>query len=303
MRCLTLSLPEDTYKFIVCNSLSPTVRDFTVYEVGPRDGLQNASFSVSTEEKVELIRSLSNAGLTQMEVGSFVHPKLVPSMADSAEVFEEVADYGDFSVLVPNEKGLDRALRAGVENFNIFFSPSEAFNSRNLGRTRKEAMVEYLKMLDRIPDSKVRVYLSVMFGCPFEGKMPDDVIYESILEASLLGDTVVLCDTIGQATTHEIKKICDYAEDFKADFALHLHHKPNEEDRALALVEEAIAGGITEIDASIGGLGGCPFIPGSSGNVATEKLLNIPGYDCGIDSDSLLPALEWVSQRKREVVL
>jgi len=279
------------------------VRDFTVYEVGPRDGLQNASFSVNTQEKIELIRSLANAGLTNMEVGSFVHPQIVPSMADSAAVFEEVADYGDFSVLIPNEKGLDRALSVGVENFNIFFSPSEAFNLRNLGRTRQKAMREYLQMLERIPDSKVRVYLSVIFGCPFEGKIPDDVIYDSILEASLLGDTVVLCDTIGQATKNDIQKICEYVDDFKADFALHLHHKPNEEERALALVEEAIAGGITEIDASIGGMGGCPFIPGSSGNIATEKLLNIPGYDCGIDSDSLFPALEWVNKRKQKVIL
>ena len=279
------------------------MRDFSIYEVGPRDGLQNASFSVSTEEKIQLIRSLANAGLTDMEVGSFVHPQIVPSMADSAAVFEEVADYGDFSVLVPNEKGLDRALTVGAENFNIFFSPSEAFNLRNLGKTREDVMKEYLRMLDKIPDSKVRVYLSVLFGCPFEGKIPDDIIYESIFEASLLGDTVVLCDTIGQATKNDIQKICEYAEDFKADFALHLHHKPNENERALALVEEAIAGGITEIDASIGGLGGCPFIPGSSGNVATEQLLNIPGYDCGIDSDSLLPAIEWVSKRKQKVIL
>ena len=279
------------------------MRDFTVYEVGPRDGLQNATFNVSTEEKVELIRSLANAGLTEMEVGSFVHPQIVPSMADSAAVFEEVADYGDFSVLIPNDKGLDRALSVGVENFNIFFSPSEAFNLRNLGREKEEAMKEYFQMLERIPDSKIRVYLSVIFGCPFEGKIPDEKIYESILEASLLGDTVVLCDTIGQATKHDIQKICEYVEDFKADFALHFHHRPNENERALALVEEAIAGGITEIDASIGGLGGCPFIPGSSGNVATEQLVNLPGYDCGIDSDSLLPALEWISKRKQKVIL
>ena len=279
------------------------MRDFSVYEVGPRDGLQNATFNVSTEEKVKLIRSLANAGLTEMEIGSFVHPQIVPSMADSAAVFEEVADYGDFSVLVPNEKGLDRALAVGVENFNIFFSPSDAFNLRNLGRTKKDAIIEYIRMLEKIPDSKVRVYLSVLFGCPFEGKIPDEVIYESILEASLLGDTVVLCDTIGQATKDEIRKICEYTEDFKSNFALHLHHKPEEEEKALALVKEAIEGGITEIDASIGGMGGCPFIPGSSGNVATEKLLNIPGYDCGIDSDSLLPALEWIRKRERKVIL
>ena len=99
--------------------------DFRVYEVGPRDGLQNASFTTTTDDKIQLIRSLANAGLTNMEVGSFVHPKLVPSMADSAEVFEEIADLGDFSVLVPNEKGLDRAIRAGVENFNIFFNHFE----------------------------------------------------------------------------------------------------------------------------------------------------------------------------------
>ena len=139
------------------------MRDFTIYEVGPRDGLQNASFTVNTQEKIDLIRSLANAGLTEMEIGSFVHPQIVPSMADSAVVFEEVADYGDFSVLIPNEKGLDRALSVGVENFNLFFSPSEAFNLRNLGRRKKDAMIEYLRMLDKIPDSKVRVYLSVIF--------------------------------------------------------------------------------------------------------------------------------------------
>tara|TARA_R100000152_G_C6782305_1_gene219727 strand:+ start:6134 stop:6973 length:840 start_codon:yes stop_codon:yes gene_type:complete len=279
------------------------VADFRVYEVGPRDGLQNASFTTTTDDKIQLIRSLANAGLTNMEVGSFVHPKLVPSMADSAEVFEEIADLGDFSVLVPNEKGLDRAIRAGVENFNIFFSPSESFNARNLRRTRKEAMIEYLRMLDKVPDSKVRVYLSVIFGCPFEGKISDDIIYDSILEASLLGDTIVLCDTIGTANENEINKICEYAEDFKANFALHLHHKPENEERALNLIETAIAGGITEIDASIGGMGGCPFIPGSSGNVSTEKLLDLPGLDCGLDYDSLLPALEWVQHRKNKVTL
>ena len=277
--------------------------DFRVYEVGPRDGLQNASFTTTTDDKIQLIQLLANAGLNDMEVGSFVNPKMVPSMADSAKVFEEVADLGDFSVLVPNETGLHRAINAGVENFNIFFSPSESFNQRNLNRTRTQAVAEYLRMLDTIPDSKVRVYLSVLFGCPFEGKIPDDIIYDSILEASLLGDTIVLCDTIGTANENEIKKICEYAEDFKANFALHLHHKPENEQRALKLIETAVSGGITEIDASIGGMGGCPFIPGSSGNVGTEKLLDLSGLDCGLDSDSLLPAIEWVQHRKNKVTL
>ena len=277
--------------------------DFRVYEVGPRDGLQNASFTTTTDEKIELIHLLANAGLTDMEVGSFVSPKMVPSMADSAKVFEEVADLGDFSVLIPNETGLNRAINAGVENFNIFFSPSESFNRRNLNRTRTQAVAEYMQMLEKIPDSKVRVYLSVIFGCPFEGKIPDDIIYESILEASLLGDTVVLCDTIGRATKHDIEKICEYVNDFKANFALHLHHKPDNEHHALNLGETAIAGGITEIDASIGGLGGCPFIPGSSGNVGTEKLLDLPGLDCDLDFDSLRPALDWVQHRKNKVTL
>jgi len=279
------------------------VADFRVYEVGPRDGLQNASFTTTTDDKIQLIQLLANAGLNDMEVGSFVNPKMVPSMADSAKVFEEVADLGDFSVLVPNETGLHRAINAGVENFNIFFSPSESFNQRNLNRTRTQAVAEYLRMLDTIPDSKVRVYLSVLFGCPFEGKIPDDIIYDSILEASLLGDTIVLCDTIGTANENEIKKICEYAEDFKANFALHLHHKPENEQRALKLIETAVSGGITEIDASIGGMGGCPFIPGSSGNVGTEKLLDLSGLDCGLDSDSLLPAIEWVQHRKNKVTL
>lgn len=273
--------------------------DFSIYEVGPRDGLQNADFEVTTEEKIDLIRKLEGVGFRGIEATSFVHPKLVPKMADASQVISEVGDHG---VLIPNAKGLERALKAGAFQFNLFYSPSEAFNERNLGKTRAEAVSEYKKLFRGVPKHLIRVYLSCFFGCPFEGQMSEELKRECVREADSIGGTVVLCDTIGVANMVDITEACNHRFEIEGDLALHLHHQEEGQGHALSLVRVAIEGGITQIDASIGGLGGCPFMPGSGGNLATEALVlwaKSRGLDCGVKMKDLEPALELVETLKR----
>ena len=157
--------------------------DIEIYEVGPRDGLQNSSFKLSTENKVHLIKELYSAGLTQMEIGSFVHPKYVPNMADSKEVFLQTKEIADFDVLIPNQKGFDNAKEIGVKNFNVFFSPSKEFNMRNLNRSLEEKFSELDDMLIEVDRSNVRAYVSCAFGCPFEGKPKEHVLKDAMFKA------------------------------------------------------------------------------------------------------------------------
>ena len=274
--------------------------DFTIYEVGPRDGLQNAEFDVTATQKVDLIHHLEGVGFSGIEATAFVHPKLVPKMADASEVFAAV---GDHAVLVPNQRGLNRAREAGATKFNIFYSPSEAFNERNLGTDRATAVSNYRQMLRGIPKENIRVYLSCFFGCPFEGEISESVQRECVEEASSLGSTVVLCDTVGVANPVDISEAVNHRHASCGDLALHLHHRKGRADHALSLVSAAVEGGITQIDASIGGLGGCPFMPGSGGNLATEKLVmwaDVHGLDCGIGVEELDPAVRWVFKKRRQ---
>ena len=146
-----------------------------IYEVGPRDGLQSAAVKLSTEEKVQMIGLLHDAGLNKIEVGSFVHPQRVPNMADSEDVFREVSGLDcELGVLVPNKRGLDRAKSVGAEKFNIFLSPSETFNQNNLGADLKTIFSNYRSMLYGVPKEDIRVYVSHAFGCPIEGKTDTD---------------------------------------------------------------------------------------------------------------------------------
>tara|TARA_R110002020_G_scaffold13139_1_gene47405 strand:- start:134 stop:961 length:828 start_codon:yes stop_codon:yes gene_type:complete len=271
--------------------------DFHIYEVGPRDGLQNTDVNVPTGAKIDLVRRLEGIGFSGIEVASFVHPKWVPHMADAEQVFVGVGK--KHSVLVPNERGMQRALDAGATHFNIFYSPSEVFNKRNLAIDRKTAVGEYRKMLYGIPKENIRVYLSCFFGCPEEGPLGEDLLRECVQEAALLGDTVVLCDTVGMATLQDIAIASNFKHEIYGDLALHLHHEEGDEERALTLVSEAIAYGITTIDSSIGGLGGCPFMPESGGNLATESLVAWAvdnGLDCGVSLLALSPAFEWLDE-------
>ena len=257
----------------------------TIYEVGPRDGLQNLNRIIPTESKLQLIRTLQKAGLQNIEVTSFAHPERVPQMADAEEVFQ---DQG--SVLVMNQRGMDRALSVGATHFNIVYSPSEEFNQRNLGCDLNTAIGRYEKMLDGVPKKNVRVYLSCFFGCPYEGEMSKPQLARAIANAKLLGSTVVLCDTVGVATLSDIREAAMMTHQHGIKAALHLHHKEDRLGHALSLVRVAIENGITEFDSSIGGLGGCPFMVGTCGNLPTESLVvwaNANGFDCGLTWNDL----------------
>tara|TARA_R110002110_G_scaffold190715_3_gene398882 strand:- start:259 stop:1113 length:855 start_codon:yes stop_codon:yes gene_type:complete len=260
----------------------------TIYEVGPRDGLQTIKKLVPTRTKRALINALRSAGLRSIETVSFAHPLHVPQMADAEQVFD-----GEGAALVMNQRGMDRALKSGVTHFNIVFSPSNEFNLRNLGCELKEAILRYAKMLDGTPKANVRVYISCFFGCPYEGEMSMSKRIKVIQAAKLFGDTVVLADTVGVGTQHEVEVGAGICDKVGIKAALHLHHRADREEHALSLVRKGIECGITEFDASIGGLGGCPFVEGSPGNLSTESLvrwLAFHGHDCGVSIDDLANA-------------
>jgi len=266
----------------------------TVYEVGPRDGLQNLKQFIPTEIKKGLIDELYKAGLTHIEETSFAHPKYVPQMADAESVFERG------SVLVMNQRGLDRALSVGAEKINIVFSPCEKFNMKNLGKTKSELITMYYTMLNGIPKENIRVYISMAFGSPYSGIVSPKMMQLCIKDAKILGKTVVLSDTVGVATREEVSLWTDMIKENNLKPAIHIHHN-GDEQKALQTVRHALFEGITEIDSSIGGLGGCPFVEESGANLSTETLvrhLNAWGFDCGITEKKLRPALKIVREIK-----
>lgn len=254
----------------------------SVYEVGPRDGLQGLEQPVSTETKIQLINALYNAGLKNIEETSFAHPRLVPQMADAEDVYQQG------SVLVMNKRGYDRAMSVGAEKINIVFSPCETFNMNNMGKTRSEIVLMY-KTFMKIPKENVRVYISMAFGSPYSGDVAPMVMKNCLNDAKMFGDTVVFADTIGTGSRNEVALWAEMAIMKGLKPALHLHHKGNEE-KALSLVKMGLINGIKEFDSSIGGLGGCPFTENSGSNLSTETLvrhLNAWGFDCGLVEDDL----------------
>ena len=275
--------------------------DFSIYEVGPRDGLQSADTITPTMKKIELIEKIANTGITNIEVGSMVNPEKVPNMADSELVFNHVSylqPHCELGMLVPNKRGVERAKGVGVESFNIFFSPSDYFNMNNLGRNTHSVIGHYCEALDGIDPRDVRVYLSTAFGCPIVGDIPKDAMEKALSWADTLGSTIVMCDTIGNATPTLIYDTLKHTENVDADIALHLHHgvrKGKMRDNLSA----AFDCGVEQFDSSIGGLGGCPFIPGSGGNLATEELVawaEKEKLDCGVTLRDLKPLVNYVDK-------
>tara|TARA_R100000152_G_scaffold20566_1_gene14625 strand:- start:163 stop:1008 length:846 start_codon:yes stop_codon:yes gene_type:complete len=275
--------------------------DFSVYEVGPRDGLQSADTITPTHHKVEMIERISNAGITDIEVGAMVNPDKVPNMADSAAVFSRVSymqDSHNLGMLVPNKIGVDRAKEVGVDKFNVFFSPSDYFNVNNFGRTLSTIFTNYCTALEGVPKDNVRVYVSTAFGCPMIGDIPEDAMKRAMDWADSLGSTIVLCDTVGKANptliADTVRKI-----DVKARLALHLHHGPRK-NRMFDNLSAGFDCGVTQFDSSIGGMGGCPFIPGSGGNLATEELLQWgqkENLDCGVSLDDIGKLSKYVESK------
>lgn len=273
--------------------------NISIYEVGPRDGLQALKRPVETATKKQLIASLYDAGLHSIEEVSFAHPRLVPQMADAEEVF----DRG--SALVMNKRGYDRGVAAGVEKFNIVFSPCETFNMQNMGKTRSEIVLMYKTFMDKVPKKNVRVYISMAFGSPHSGTPRLPTLISCIRDAKMFGDTVVFSDTVGAGTRKEVAELAELAKNEGIRAALHLHHNGNE-GRAMELVRAALLNGIYEIDSSIGGLGGCPFAANSGANLSTETLvahLHAWGFTTGVDEKALKAASLIAEQIKLEEAL
>ncbi|MEG8277622.1 hydroxymethylglutaryl-CoA lyase [Streptomyces sp. AHA2] len=275
-----------------------------IHEVGARDGLQNEKGTVPTEVKAEFIRRLADAGLTTVEATSFVHPKWVPQLADAEALFPMVADLPvELPVLVPNERGLDRALTLGARRVAVFASATESFAKANLNRTVDEALAMFEPVVSRAKseDVHVRGYLSMCFGDPWEGEVPVPQVVKVCRALLDMGcDELSLGDTIGVATPgHVVALLAALDEAGVPPSALGVHFHDTY-GQALANTLAALQQGVTTVDASAGGLGGCPYAKSATGNLATEDLvwmLKGLGIDTGIDLGRLVATSTWMAAR------
>jgi hydroxymethylglutaryl-CoA lyase len=276
----------------------------TIYEVGPRDGLQNEKAVVPAAVKAEFIRRLAAAGLETIETTSFVPPSWVPQLADAREVLAELGDLGRGPrrpVLVPNERGLDNALEAGVGAIAIFGSATETFARKNLNRTVAESVEMFAPVVARAKDAGlwVRAYVSMCFGDPWEGPVPISQVVDVCERLMGLGaDQLSLGDTIGVGTTGHVSRLLDALEarGLGSDrIGVHFHDTYGQ---ALANTMTALRHGVTVVDASTGGLGGCPYAKSATGNLATEDLvwaLDGAGVHTGVDLESLVQTSVWMA--------
>ena len=277
----------------------------TVVEVGPRDGLQNEPGFVPTERKIELIERLAEAGLKRIEVTSFVHPKAVPQLRDSADVIGRIRRRPDvaYSALVPNEKGLERALASEVGEIAFFVSASETHNRKNVGMTTAASLEGFRKIAESALARGIRIrgYVATAFGCPYEGAVPPENV-ERIVDAyrSLGIHEIALGDTTGMANPFHVSRMLDRIMPGLGTLGLALHFHDTR-GAALANVLAALQQGVTVFDGSIGGLGGCPYAPGASGNVATEDLVNML-EEMGIRTEIDLPKLIDCARYTGEIV-
>jgi hydroxymethylglutaryl-CoA lyase len=271
--------------------------EVTIYEVGPRDGLQNEARNVPTADKIRFIDALVAAGIRAVEITSFVSPKWIPQLADAAEVSRGVARPAGvrMSALVPNRRGLDTALASGMKEIAVFLSASETHNKKNVNKTIAETLTAFE---DVIPPAlaqnvPVRAYVSTVFGCPYEGEVDPEKAVELTGRLRDMGVyQVSLGDTIGVANPAQTEDVLGrvLAKHPSGSIAVHFH---DTQGTALANCLVALQMGITTIDAAAGGLGGCPYAPGASGNLATEDvvaMLHSMGVQTGIDLDKLTEA-------------
>jgi hydroxymethylglutaryl-CoA lyase len=274
-----------------------------IVEVGPRDGLQNEPTPIATATKVSLIHQLVDAGLTYIEAGSFVNPKWVPQMADSAEVFESLTQNAGvtYAALVPNLKGAERALSSGANELAIFAAASEAFSQKNINCSIEESLNRFEEViaLARAASVPVRGYISCVLGCPYSGKV-DPLLVADIAERLLAMGCyeISLGDTIGVGTAAETRRVIEaVAERIPLDrIAVHMHDTYGQ---ALSNVLTALSMGVHIVDSSIAGLGGCPYAKGATGNLATEDLvylLNGLGIEHGTDLTALIRAGNFISR-------
>ncbi|MGQ9652928.1 MAG: hydroxymethylglutaryl-CoA lyase [Thermodesulfobacteriota bacterium] len=267
----------------------------TVVEVGPRDGFQMEREFIPTKTKIDIINSLAECGIKRMEVTSFVSPKAIPQMRDAAEVMAGVERGRGVHMigLVPNPKGAEKAVLAGVDEMLIFVSASESHNRSNVNRTIDESITGFEDVVKIASGAKipVRAGIAVSFGCPFEGEVPPQRVGRIVERLLNLGvEGVTLGDTTGMATPPIVRRTCEYllGRFPGLEIALHFH---NTRGIGLVNVYEALQMGLTTFESAVAGLGGCPFAPGATGNICTEDLvylLHELGMETGIDLDALI---------------
>ena len=267
----------------------------TIYEVGPRDGLQNEARPIATSDKIAMIDALTATGLSRIEITSFVNPKWIPQLADASEVARGIARKEGvvYSCLVPNRKGLDTALAAGMKEVAVFLSASETHNKKNVNKTIAETLTAFEEVIGPARDAGVRVraYVSTVYGCPYEGTVDPAKVVALVGELRARGVyQISLGDTIGVATPLQVKSVLEQvlAVAPLPEIAVHFH---DTRGTALANVLVAVGMGVATVDSAVGGLGGCPYAPGASGNLATEDvvyMLHGMGIDTGIDLDALV---------------
>src|SRR5690625_2609257 len=275
-----------------------------IKEVGPRDGLQNESKWVSTENKVKWINMLSESGIKEIEYSAFVHPKWVPALKDARDIGKQIKRNPDvkYTELVPNEKGLEHELEAGIDKASVFMSASETHNQKNINKSITETYPVLKKVIDGAKKERKQVtgYISTVFDCPYEGKVNTDDVLRVCDRLFELGvDDLSLGDTIGTAVPSQVEELLEAV----------LHRYPNKNiimhfhdtrGMAIANIVTSMRYGITRFDSSLGGLGGCPYAPGADGNVATNDILYLLyglGIKTGINEDKLQEAALFIQER------
>jgi len=283
---------------IPCDNL-----DIKIVEVSPRDGLQNIATLISAERKIQLVNLLSGTGLGFIEVTSFVSPKAIPQLSDSDIVFSGITqrDGIEYSALVPNEQGLERALRLNVKHIALFTAASEAFCQQNIHCSIAESLSRFKPVIDRAKAEgcTVRAYVSCVLGCPYEGKITLQAVTELVRQLSESGcNEISLGDTIGVGTPKQAAELIRACRGVApiANLAVHFH---DTRGQALANILSCLDQGVRIIDASVAGLGGCPYAKNATGNVATEDviyMLHGMGLNTGVDLEALIQAGQFITQ-------
>ena len=279
-----------------------TAASVEIVEVSPRDGLQNESRAVSTDDKLRLIERAVNAGIRRLEIASFVNPKRVPQMADAEEVIARAPRAKDITYigLVMNKRGAERAFETDIDQLGAITLCSDTFAQKNQGQTARETLDVALEVI-RLANAEGRtatVMISSAFGCPFEGEIAEaDVIDYAKRLADAEPSEIALADTIGVGDPWRVGALFDKLRDAVPGMPLRGHFH-NTRNTGIANAYAAILAGVTAIDASVGGLGGCPFAPAATGNIATEDLvymLNRGGIESGVDLEALMDTCSWMN--------
>jgi len=271
----------------------------TIIEVGPRDGLQNEARTVNTEDKLDFIKALQEAGLKEMELTSFVSPKWVPQMADARDIVAGAKKTGRQFVLTPNERGITSALEAGADSIAVFVGVSNSFNEKNINKTTAQSMETLKPLIEKAKQDGifVRACISTAFYCPFEGAVDPQRTIDLCRQFVDWGvDELSVADTIGLANPQESHELFSRLKEQFPDVLIAAHFHDTRR-MALANAYAALLAGVDRFDASAGGLGGCPFAPGATGNVATEDLIHMfhrMGVDTGVDLEKLYEAISLI---------